>query len=153
MWTGELTVAPFCGVQIVTDGCTAPGVHTGDADAPVPLSVATCGLAGSELVTCRLPLRLPATVGLNAISMWQLAPDARLVPQFVLAMEKSPVGVTSVICRSVSVRLANVKDFAELIVPTTWLPKLMLEGSKFTAASLTATKMFCLKTTPFESKA
>jgi hypothetical protein len=57
---------------------------------PVPESATVCGLLLDVSDTVRVAARDPLTLGLKATEMLQLADAARLVPQVLLEMRKSP---------------------------------------------------------------
>jgi hypothetical protein len=57
---------------------------------PVPESATVCGLLLDVSETVSVAARDPLTLGLNATEMLQLAEAARLVPQVLLEMRKSP---------------------------------------------------------------
>jgi hypothetical protein len=57
---------------------------------PVPERAAVCGLLVAESETVSVAARDPLTVGLNETETVQLADAARLVPQDLLEMRKSP---------------------------------------------------------------
>jgi hypothetical protein len=60
---------------------------------PVPESATVCGLLLDVSETVSVAARAPLTLGLNAIDTLQLAEAARLVPQVLLEMRKSPGSV------------------------------------------------------------
>jgi hypothetical protein len=57
---------------------------------PVPESATFCGLSGASSVIVRVPVRLPAAVGVKVTLTVQLAPQPSDVPQ-LLVSEKSPL--------------------------------------------------------------
>ena len=87
---------------------------------PVRLTVWVAGLALSAMV--KEPLREPLAVGVKVTLRVQLAPAARLEPQ-VLVWEKSSLSVMLEIVRAALPSFLSVIVSAELVVPTTWLPK------------------------------
>jgi hypothetical protein len=68
---------------------TALGENSRFAAAPIPLRLMLCGLPGALSLTVKLPLRAPASVGLNTTLMEQLVPAVIVLPQ-LLVCEKSP---------------------------------------------------------------
>lgn len=65
---------------------------------PLPPKLTICGLVAALSVIVRVPVLLPATVGVKAILIAQVAPAAKLVPQ-LLVWEKSPVVTMLVIVK------------------------------------------------------
>ena len=106
---------------------------TGAVPVPVRLTVCVAGLALSVMV--KEPLFEPLAVGVKVTLRVQLALAARLAPQ-VLVWEKSPLFVpamVTLVMLSVALPvLVSVMGAAELVVPTTWLPKLYDGGDRFT---------------------
>ena len=58
---------------------------------PVPVRFEICGLFTALSDTCRVPVVVPTTVGVNTTSMVQVALEVRLAPQVVEVTLKSPV--------------------------------------------------------------
>src|SRR5437588_637830 len=83
MCTGDVSVALFAGVQMVTDGLTVETLHDDD-EPPVPVSDTVWGLLGSESVTVSVPLRVPLAVGVKVTFTVQLPLAATLAPQSLL---------------------------------------------------------------------
>lgn len=102
---------------------------------PVPASATACGLPGASVVIWRVAVRLPAEAGVKVRLRAQLAPGLSDPPQ-ALSSEKSlpaePVTATPLIASVASPVLLSVKDWALLVVPTTWLEKLKLEADSKT---------------------
>jgi hypothetical protein len=98
---------------------------------PTPLKLAVCGLPDALSVTESDVMRVPVADGVNATEMVQLAPADRLLPH-LLVCEKSfrfpPVSVIFVILRLEVPVFVSVIVCLLLVVPTVWLPKLMLIG-------------------------
>jgi hypothetical protein len=65
----------------------------------------------------RVPVLIPAAVGLKVTEIVQLAPALTVVPQ-VLVWEKSPLGVMLEMVRVTVPVLARVTICAALVVPT-----------------------------------
>ena len=97
------------------------------AATPVPLSATAKGDPGALLVIDMLPLTLPAAVGAKAALNATLAPAATVCAESPVWLKPTPVTLTWEI-----VRLAVPVFFkviaCELLVPTTTLPKLTLDG-------------------------
>ena len=93
---------------------------------PVPVSVTVSGLLAALSVIVSVAFRVPATAGLNAILIVQLAATARLPPevgQFVPAANRkspglAPVTVMLVTVNGASPLLASVTVWAALVLPT-----------------------------------
>ena len=116
------------------DGLTValPGLEL----APEPLRATESGVEELLLVMAQVAVRLPAVVGLKRMFVVQLAEAARLDPQFVLEMAKSP-GLAPEIPAPLSVTEADVLlvmviDCAELEDPWLTLPKDKLAGAAVT---------------------
>ncbi len=60
------------------------------AEEPVPERATVCGLFPAPSVNVSVAVREPVAVGLNVILTVQLADPARLAPQVLLAIAKSP---------------------------------------------------------------
>jgi hypothetical protein len=100
---------------------------------PVRLTDWVAGLALSVMVN--EPLLEPLAVGVKVTLRVQLALAARLAPQ-VLVSAKSPLFVpamVTLVMLSVALPLlVSVMGAAELVVPTTWLPKSYEDGERAT---------------------
>ncbi len=75
-----------------------------------------------------VPLRRPALAGVKMTCNVQLAAAANVLPQFVAAMEKSPVMPIAMALIAMLVWLVRVIVCGELPEPSSWLPKLSEEG-------------------------
>ena len=87
--TGVLT-APCATVTVVG---AAPSVKSGGGLVPFPVRLTVCGLPPALSVTVKVPVRAPATVGVNVTLIVQLAPAASVAGQAVvpvLVSAKSP---------------------------------------------------------------
>jgi hypothetical protein len=102
---------------------------TGAVPVPVRLTVCVAGLALSVIVN--EPLLEPLAVGVKVTPRVQLALAARLAPQ-LLVWEKSPLVVMLEIVRAALPLFVSVIVSAELVVPTTWLPKSYEDGERAT---------------------
>jgi hypothetical protein len=80
------------------------------------------------------PVLVPAAVGLKVTLRVQLALAARLEPQ-VLVWEKSPLAAMLEIVSAALPLFVSVIVSAELVVPTSWLPKLYDVGDRFTTGA------------------
>src|SRR5690349_8811058 len=104
---------------------------------PVPLSATVCGLPGRGSETVIAPLRTPVAVGEKVTLMLQLAAGARVAgltgQLFVCA--KSPLAETPMVV-AVLPLLLTLTVRALLVVPTSWLPKLRLEGETVTGGGV-----------------
>jgi hypothetical protein len=106
---------------------------TGAVPVPVRLTVWVAELALSVMVT--EPLRAPVAVGVKVTLIEQEAPAATLEPQ-VLIWEKSPLAVMLEIVRAALPLFVSAIVAGELVVPTTWLPKLYDDGERATKGIL-----------------
>src|SRR5690349_8225878 len=68
---------------------------------PTPVRVTVCGLPASTSVKTSVPLRMPATVGVNVTVTAQLSPGSRLTPHVVVWV-KSPVTAIPLIASGVA---------------------------------------------------
>ena len=132
--TGELTVAPFAGEQMVTAWLAPEGVHEPPPPPPplvppVPERLAVCDPAESETVS--VPLRVPVAVGVNVTAMLQFAPGARLDPQ-LFDCAKSPLVPIAEMLNVELVRFFSVVDCDPLVLPIFTEPKLRLVGESVT---------------------
>ena len=88
-----LTGAAKVSVALPTPGTALLSVGTpGGPAIPVPVSVIVCGLPTASLLIVRLPLRVPASVGVKLTFKLQLVPIPRLAPQ-LLVTAKLPLAV------------------------------------------------------------
>ena len=83
--------------SIVAENCNAsltitsgPVGSIANAEGPEPESVTVCGLPVPESANDKVALRVPLAVGLNTTLAVQVADAARLLPQVLLLMAKSP---------------------------------------------------------------
>ena len=101
-----------------------------------PDSVTTCGLPLPESAKDSVAVRVPLTVGLNATLTEQLADAARLVPQVMLLMAKSPAllppSVMPLMVMDDFVPLLRVVDWAALVDPTAVAGKPIAVGDTVT---------------------
>ncbi len=89
---------------------------------PVPVSATVVGLFEALLAMVSVPVRVPATVGVNVTLTVQEALAAMDDPQ-VLVCEKSPVAVTPETDAAALPVLVTVTVCALLVVPGAWLAK------------------------------
>jgi hypothetical protein len=85
---GEPPAPTATDTQLMADGAAA--AVPVEAPVPVPDSATVCGLPVPVSVKPRVALRAPATVGPKTMFAVQLAAAARLVPQVLLNIVKSP---------------------------------------------------------------
>jgi hypothetical protein len=102
----------------------------GPGAVPVPLR-ATETAPETSVLTVSVPVREPATVGLNFTVTVQDPPAAMLVPQ-VLVCEKSPVIVTDDTAAAVEPLFETVTVCSALVVPVVCDPKLSAVGVALT---------------------
>jgi hypothetical protein len=88
---------------------------------PVPDKVTFCGLPVPESVKLSVALRAPAAVGLKVTDAVQLADAARLAPQVLPEMAKSPAFVPEIAMLLMEIDdvspFVSVADFAALVDP------------------------------------
>src|SRR5271165_87106 len=85
---------------------------------PTPLSAVVCGLFGALSTTLRVPVCVPAFVGVNTTLMVQLAFAARLEVQLLVWLY-GPVVVMLVMVIATEPVLVRVAACEVLLVPTT----------------------------------
>ncbi len=115
----------------------ALGVSVTLAASPVPLRLAVCvsGLSGPPMLSLTLncPFLVPTAEGVKVTLIVQLLLGARLVPQVVADIAKSPaVAITIWFTASVAIK---VNVFAALVVLTNCVPKLIAAGVRCTPPS------------------
>ena len=105
-------------------------------DGPDPDKVTICGLPLPESANDSVAVRVPLAVGLKTTLAEQLAEAARLVPQVLLLMAKSPAlvppSVTPLMVMDEVVPLLRVADWAELVDPTAVAGKPIAAGDTVT---------------------
>ena len=106
-------------------------VTTGAELTPVPLSAIVCGEPLALSATVRVPVRVPAAVGVNLTEMEQLPPEATLDPH-VFVSAKSPEAVMDVMLRADPPELVSVTACAALVVPWVCDAKVRLVGETVT---------------------
>lgn len=103
---------------------------------PVPVSDAVCGLLATLSETVSVAERAPVVVGLNTTVTVQLADAARVAPQVLDGMLKSPVlgpvKAIFLIVIELALPFLRVAVCGALDVPTLRDPKAMLAGLKVT---------------------
>jgi hypothetical protein len=85
-------------------------------------------------VNVRVPVTGPVAVGEKVTPTVQVAPALMLAPQVLLAMVNPVLALTDAIVRAVLRWFVKVTVFAELLVPTFTVPKLMAVEEKVTGA-------------------
>ena len=107
---------------------------------PVPDSATVCGLFEAVSETVRVAARVPVVLGLNATDTLQLADAARLDPQVLLVIVKSPglVPVTATLLMVIDevVPFFRVAVCAVLVEPTLTVPNEKDVGLMLTEAVL-----------------
>ena len=134
-FTGEETVAPFCGEHTTTPGEEGALQLAGGLVVPVPERDTLCGLPDAESVTVIAPLRVPLCDGVKVTLMVQLEPAVKVAGQ-LLVWAKSPPATMLLMVSDAPPLLVSVTACAALVVPTCWLPKVRLLGEKVTAGVL-----------------
>ena len=113
-------------------------VTAGAETVPVPESATLCGLPAALSLIVTLALRLPVAVGENVTLSVQVAPAASVLglsgQVFVCAKSPAlaPLTPMLLIVNAAVPLLVSVTDFAALVVPTSWLPKLSDVGLSVT---------------------
>ena len=74
-FTGDVTVASFKGAHTTTPG--AEGAEQAGVVVPLPVSETVCGLPEAESLTVKVPVRVPAWLGVKLTRIVQLAPAPR----------------------------------------------------------------------------
>lgn len=99
---------------------------------PVPANPTTCGVLLAASLKVIVPVRRPVAVGVKVTDMVQVPEPARLVPQVLLEMAKSPAlvppTVMLLIARATGPLFANVTDCAALVAATAVAGKFRLVG-------------------------
>src|SRR5712692_468769 len=113
-WLKKLMTAGLTPAVIVT---VAPGAT------PVPVSETDWTPLEAVLVTDRVPVRAPATLGANATWTVQLPLAATAVPlvHVLPVILKSPVALVAVTVAAPPPVTVNVAVWAVLVVPTVWV--------------------------------
>src|SRR6202171_938894 len=157
-------VNPPTGVMVTLKGsvlpavtfCTVVGaVNPKSGGVVVPVSDTVCGLPVALSMMVKVPMRVPAIVGVNVTLIMQLAPAASDVAGGVigqadapvLVCAKSPDAAMEMIVRGPVPVLVSVPGCAALVVFSVWLPKVRLVGASITAgvgiAPVPLSAMFC----------
>src|SRR6202171_230700 len=122
--------------------CTVVGpVNPKSGGVVVPVSDTVCGLPVALSMMVKVPMRVPAIVGVNVTLIMQLAPAASDVAGGVigqadapvLVCAKSPDAAMEMIVRGPVPVLVSVPGCAALVVFSVWLPKVRLVGASITA--------------------
>lgn len=137
-----LPIDPHVAVQLtvtLAENCTVPLIATvgfcGDiviGNVPVPVSGTFCGLVLDVSVKANVAVRVPIAVGLKRIAAVQPAEAARLVPQVLPEMLKSPLSVPEIAMLLMLIDpvplLVRVAGFVPPLPPITTLPQDRLDG-------------------------
>jgi hypothetical protein len=102
---------------------------------PVPIKASVWGLPGALSVIWKALFRTPPSEGVKVMPTLQLAPMARVSPQWLTAA-KSPPAAIPVIVSGMLPGLYKVTFSLELDTPSTWLPKLSGAGYRATVGAL-----------------
>jgi len=115
---------------------------TGFVLPPVPERVAVCGLPVALSVRVTEAAKDPLAAGMNVTLTVQLAPAATLPPQLLLCAKSpgfAPVSLMLLMLKAALPVLLSVEVWAELVVPTAWLPKARVVGDKLAVGCPTPT--------------
>jgi hypothetical protein len=99
---------------------------------PVPVRLTVWGLFAAPSVNVSAPESAPAAIGENVTPTIHVALAAMLVPQVLLAIEKSPLARMLEKLRLVFSWFVSVTDLAALVLPTATVPKPKLVGERVT---------------------
>ncbi len=108
------------------------------ATSPVPVSGTCCGLLPALSVMVMSPVRAPTWVGVNVTWIKQLAPWARVLPQVVELMAKSPLGVMLPMFSVAEPLFLMVTVFAADVSPTISFPNAKDAGVRVTTGAVPA---------------
>jgi len=146
MVTLKLSVLPA--FTVCTDvGPVNP--KSGGVVVPVPVSPTVCGLPAALSVMVKVPVRVPAAVGVKVTLIMQFALAASIagsVPQVFVSAKSPEVPIVLIVRGPVPV-FVSVTVCAELGVFSNWLPKVRVVGASITAgagfAPIPLSAMFC----------
>lgn len=129
-----MTVAPNVRVEAESETTGAT---------PVPLSEITCGLFEALSVNVKVALAAPIAEGVKVTETAQVALAARLAPAQVSEATANseafaPPRTTLEMVSAILPVLVTVRVWAELAVPTNWLPKLRLDADAEKTAAVPA---------------
>jgi hypothetical protein len=113
-------------VRLVTERLAVAAV-------PVPVKLTVCGLPAALSKMLTVAVRVPAAVGVNVMLIVQLPPAATELPQVVVSGKSpglSPVTIKLVMPKRVLPLFVKLTVCAGLLVPTSWLPKVRVEGER-----------------------
>jgi len=115
----------------------------------VPVSATVWGLPAASSVMVKVPVRVPAAVGVKVTLIVQFALAANVagsVPH-VFVSAKSPDAAIEMIVRGAVPVFVSVTVCAALVVFSAWLPKVRVVGASITAgagfAPVPVSAMFC----------
>ena len=103
---------------------------------PLPVNGTVCGLPPALSVIVSVPARAPSAVGANVTLMMQFAPAAKLAPQGLLEIAKSPEAAIEVIVNALAPVFVRVTVFAALVVVSICPPKARLVGANPTPGAV-----------------
>jgi hypothetical protein len=113
---------------------------------PVPVRLTVCVVPPPLSLTVTAASRVPAAVGVKVTVIVQCAPAATLVPQMFVWLKScalKPVTVMLLIVNAVVPTFAKVMTCAPLGAPTSWLPKVRLEGVNWTRVPVPVRDTVC----------
>lgn len=110
-----LVVPSLCGAKVRLAGESATAGAVTRETAPVPLRTTIWGEPLALSVNVSVPVRVPATMGVNVTAIVHLAPIATLMPQ-VSVCAKSPEVAIVVTAKAAVPELVKVNVWAELVV-------------------------------------
>ena len=123
----------------VAEKVRLPGANTALVSEPVPDNPTVWGLFPAASVNVRVAARDPLALGVNVMLTVQVAEPARLVPQVLAEMAKSPGfapdSATLLIAMAVAPPLVRVTDWAARVVPTVVAAKMRLVGETVALAA------------------
>src|ERR1700682_3615270 len=152
--TGVMVTVKVSGLPAVTF-CTVVGpVNPKSGGVVVPVSGTVCVLGVALSMMVKVPMRVPAAMGVNVTLIVQLAPAASGVAGGVIGQgvapalaAKSPDAAMEMIVRGPVPVLVSVSVCAALVVFNVWLPKVRFVGASITAgvgiAPVPLSAMFC----------
>jgi hypothetical protein len=151
--TGVMVTLKLSVLPAVTVCVDVGPVNPKSGGVVVPVSGTVCGLPVALSVMVKVPMRVPAAVGVNVTLIVQFAFAASIagvigqavVP--VLVSAKSPDAAMELIVRGPVPEFVSVTVCAALVVFSAWLPKVRVVGASVTAGVGTApiplSAMFC----------
>ena len=134
----EVKAAPLVSMLFWTR--TKAGGEPPVEPAPMPVSLAVCGLPLALSLTASVAVRVPAAVGVNVTLIAQAAPPGGTDTPQLLVCAKSPLFVPMIamleMLRLTFPVFESVTIWEALVVPTFWLLKLKEDGVSVTIAAV-----------------